>query len=184
MEGYVLYRNRPGVEGCHPGSSRRRPISSRSNCLFRKMWVSFRYIHLPCILYTDQRQLFPIHQQITKYCKVNWAAFPQESPNLSNICFVRHQDYHTIFFFLSLVSCERNGNQQDQSGCILLPWVILTKYLVMLTLMERHWQYDKFQLFARYPFSYFWLETGSYELIFLLSRASKQSLCKEVFIRY
>ena len=32
----------------------------------------------------------------------------------------------------------------------------------------------KLQIFVRYPFSYFWLETGSYELIFVLSRASKQ----------
>ena len=33
----------------------------------------------------------------------------------------------------------------------------------------------KLQIFVRYPFSYFWLETGSYELIFILSRASKQN---------
>ena len=33
----------------------------------------------------------------------------------------------------------------------------------------------KLQIFVRYPFSYFWLETGSYELIFVLSRASKQN---------
>ena len=33
----------------------------------------------------------------------------------------------------------------------------------------------KLQIFVRYPFSYFWLETGSYELIFALSRASKQN---------
>ena len=29
--------------------------------------------------------------------------------------------------------------------------------------------------FVRFLFSYFWLETGSYELIFVLSRASKQN---------
>ena len=33
----------------------------------------------------------------------------------------------------------------------------------------------KLQFFVRYPFSYFWLETGSYELVFVLSRASKQN---------
>ena len=33
----------------------------------------------------------------------------------------------------------------------------------------------KLQTFVRYPFSYFWLETGSYQLIFVLSRASKQN---------
>ena len=33
----------------------------------------------------------------------------------------------------------------------------------------------KLQIFVRYSFSYFWLETGSYELIFVLSRASKQN---------
>ena len=33
----------------------------------------------------------------------------------------------------------------------------------------------KLQIFVRYPFSYFWLETGSYELIFVLSRALKQN---------
>ena len=33
----------------------------------------------------------------------------------------------------------------------------------------------KLQFFVRYPFSYFWLETGSYEGIFVLSRASKQN---------
>ena len=33
----------------------------------------------------------------------------------------------------------------------------------------------KLQIFVRYPFSYFWLETGSYELIFVLSRAPKQN---------
>ena len=33
----------------------------------------------------------------------------------------------------------------------------------------------KLSTFVRYPFSYFWLETGSYELIFVLSRASKQN---------
>ena len=31
------------------------------------------------------------------------------------------------------------------------------------------------QIFVRYPFSYFRLETGSYELIFVLSRALKQN---------
>ena len=30
----------------------------------------------------------------------------------------------------------------------------------------------KLQIFVRYPFSYFWLETGSHELIFVLSTAS------------
>ena len=33
----------------------------------------------------------------------------------------------------------------------------------------------KLQIFVRYSFSYFRLETGSYELIFVLSRASKQN---------
>ena len=33
----------------------------------------------------------------------------------------------------------------------------------------------KLQIFVQYPFSYFWLETGLYELIFVLSRASKQN---------
>ena len=33
----------------------------------------------------------------------------------------------------------------------------------------------KLQIFVRYQFSYFWLETGLYELIFVLSRASKQN---------
>ena len=34
----------------------------------------------------------------------------------------------------------------------------------------------KLQIFVvRYPFSYFWLETGSYKLIFVLSTASKQN---------
>ena len=33
----------------------------------------------------------------------------------------------------------------------------------------------KLQIFVRYPFSYFCLESGSYELIFVLSRASKQN---------
>ena len=33
----------------------------------------------------------------------------------------------------------------------------------------------KLQIFVRYPFSYFWLETGSYELTFVLSRATKQN---------
>ena len=33
----------------------------------------------------------------------------------------------------------------------------------------------KLQIFVRYPFLYFWLETGSYELIFVLLRASKQN---------
>ena len=33
----------------------------------------------------------------------------------------------------------------------------------------------KSQIFARYPFSYFWHETGSSELIFVLSRAWKQN---------
>ena len=31
------------------------------------------------------------------------------------------------------------------------------------------------QIFVRYPFTYFWLETGSYKLIFILLRASKQN---------
>ena len=33
----------------------------------------------------------------------------------------------------------------------------------------------KLQIFVRYPFSYFGLETGSYELIFVLLRDSKQN---------
>ena len=33
----------------------------------------------------------------------------------------------------------------------------------------------KLQIFVRYPFSYFWLETGSYKLIFVLLRASQQN---------
>ena len=41
------------------------------------------------------------------------------------------------------------------------------------------WLTVKLQIFVRYPFSYFWLETGSYELIFVLSRASKQN-CIEI----
>ena len=39
----------------------------------------------------------------------------------------------------------------------------------------RIWDTVKLQIFVRYPFSYFWLETGSYELIFVLSKASKQN---------
>ena len=31
------------------------------------------------------------------------------------------------------------------------------------------------QIFVRYPFSYFWLESGSYKLIFVFSRGSKQN---------
>ena len=45
--------------------------------------------------------------------------------------------------------------------------------------LQRHDQFFmvtvKLQIFVRYPFSYFWLETGSYELIFVLSRASRQN---------
>ena len=33
----------------------------------------------------------------------------------------------------------------------------------------------KLQIFVRYLFSYFWLETGSYELFFVLSRVLKQN---------
>ena len=36
----------------------------------------------------------------------------------------------------------------------------------------------KLQIFVWYPFSYFWLETCSYELIFVLLRASKQMTVK------
>ena len=36
----------------------------------------------------------------------------------------------------------------------------------------------KLQIFVRYPFLYFWLETGSCELIFVLSTASKQITLK------
>ena len=43
--------------------------------------------------------------------------------------------------------------------------------------LEPVWNYDsvKSQIFVRYPFSYFWLETGSHKLIFVLLRASKQN---------
>ena len=37
------------------------------------------------------------------------------------------------------------------------------------------WNTVKFQIFVRYPFSHFWLETGSYELIFVLLRALNQN---------
>ena len=37
-------------------------------------------------------------------------------------------------------------------------------------------------MFVRYPFSYFWLETGSYELIFVHSRASKQSYIETIYV--
>ena len=37
-----------------------------------------------------------------------------------------------------------------------------------------HTATEKSQIFVLYPFSYFWLETSSLELIFVLSRASKK----------
>ena len=44
-------------------------------------------------------------------------------------------------------------------------------YGVPIKTNNKYWV--KLQIFVRYPFSYFWLETGSYELIFVLSKASK-----------
>ena len=41
----------------------------------------------------------------------------------------------------------------------------------------------KSQILVRYPFSYSSLETGSYELIFVLSRASKQNQSNKIEIR-
>ena len=37
------------------------------------------------------------------------------------------------------------------------------------------WYTVKLQTFVRYPFSYFWLVTGSYELIFVLSRVCEEN---------
>ena len=51
-------------------------------------------------------------------------------------------------------------------SALILPWKPLW-ISVRLTV--------KSQIFVRYPFSYFWLETGSFELIFIVSRASKQN---------
>ena len=62
-----------------------------------------------------------------------------------------------VFLFLFSVKKERTQNKVSSVS------VSRAAYTV------------KLQIFVRYPFSYFWLETGSYELIFVLSRASKQN---------
>ena len=58
---------------------------------------------------------------------------------------------------------NRNGGLGDWS---LVQWNWLS---------DVTWVTVKLQMSVRYPFSYFCLETGSYELIFVLSRASKQN---------
>ena len=96
--------------------------------------------------------------------------------------------YETKYHSLAFSPCR--------AGLNVKPLVILITRSMRLELL---WQflvfYCKVTSFVRvwYPFSYFWLETGPYELIFVLSKVSKKkkkrrkstaSKHKEIFIRF
>ena len=74
------------------------------------------------------------------------------------------------FYFCSLLGRQKCKNMLQMNLCFSGVRKTFSSCLSVLPLYT-----VKSQIFVRYPFSYFWLETGSYELISVLSRASKQN---------
>ena len=87
---------------------------------------------------------------------------------------------HTAFSLSSTHFCKLSCFTWSQStlgetkNCI---WPVMIKFQ-QLPAKVKEGHTVKLQIFVRCPFSYFSVETGSYELIFVLSRASKQMTLK------